>query len=78
MKCNVGRTEVDFAACKGERLHYFQVAESLLGQAAFEREIAPLRAIQDNYPKTILTMDPYTAGNYGGIEVVPMLDWLLQ
>ncbi len=75
---NIGRMKVDFVARKGNCLCYFQVAESLLGQDAFEREITPLRAIRDNYPKTILTMDPYTAGNYGGIEVVPMLDWLLQ
>ncbi len=75
---SISRTEVDFVARKGDLLHYYQVAESLIDPSAFEREFAPLRAMQDNYPKTILTVDLYTAGNYDGIEVVPVLDWLLQ
>lgn len=75
---NVGRTEVDFVTRKGDLLHYYQVTASLIDPSTFEREFAPLKAIQDNYPKTILTMDPYSAGNYDGIEVVHVLDWLLQ
>ena len=37
----------------------------------------PLLALQDNYPKLVLTLYSYTAGNYNGIQVVNLLDWLL-
>ena len=43
----------------------------------FEREMAPLKAIRDNYPKTVITLDPYTSGNYEGIHVINAIDWLL-
>ena len=43
----------------------------------FEREMAPLKAIRDNYPKTVITLDPYTTGNYEGIHVINAIDWLL-
>ena len=72
----VGNTEVDFVAEKNDRKYYFQVTASLTDEKTFEREITPLRNIQDNYPKTILTLDRFTLGNYEGIEVVSVVDWL--
>ena len=41
-------------------------------------EIAPLRNIRDNYDKMILTLDKVTLGNYEGIKVINLLDWLLD
>ena len=73
----VGASEVDFVARKGELLHYYQVTASLTEQTTFEREFAPLKAISDNYPKTVLTLDRFTTGNYNGIEAVNVVDWLL-
>ena len=32
----------------------------------------------DNYPKTILTLDRFTLGDYEEIEVINALDWLLK
>ena len=43
-----------------------------------KREMASLRRITDNYPKTIITLDKYTEGSYDGIEVVNAVDWLLN
>lgn len=74
----VGNTEVDFVAKKDDRYHYFQVTATMLDPATFEREITPLRNIRDNYPKTILTLDRMTLGNYDGIEAVNAVDWLLK
>ena len=74
----VGNTEVDFVAKKDDRYHYFQVTATMLDPATFEREITPLRNIRDNYPKTILTLDRMTLGNYDGIEAVNAVDWLLN
>lgn len=73
----VGGAEVDFVAKKDDRLHYFQVTASLTDEATFSREIIPLRNIRDNYPKTILTLDWFTLGNYDGIDAVNAVDWLL-
>lgn len=36
---------------------YYQVAASVLDPATFEREIAPLKKVNDHYPKFILSMD---------------------
>ena len=74
----VGQAEIDFVARQGELLHYYQVSASLTDESTFEREITPLRMVQDNYPKTILTLDRYTVGNYEGIEVVNAVDWFLH
>lgn len=72
----VGNAEVDFAAKKNDRIFYCQVTASMTDKATFEREMAPLRAISDNYPKTVLTLDRFTAGDYDGIEVVNVVDWM--
>lgn len=74
----VGNTEVDFVAKKDDRYQYFQVTATLLDPTTFEREITPLKNIRDNYPKTILTLDRMTLGNYDGIEVYNAVDWLLN
>lgn len=72
----VGTLEVDFVARKDEVTQYFQVSASLTEKKTFDREMASLRAIKDNYPKTILTLDKFTLGNYEGIEVKSVIDWL--
>lgn len=73
-----GQNEIDFVTRQGELLHYYQVSASLTEESTFDREITPLRLVQDNYPKTILTLDRFSAGNYDGIEVVNAVDWLAQ
>lgn len=73
----MGQTEVDFVAKKDDVIGYYQVTASLTEQMTFEREIRPLKKINDNYPKKILTLDRFTLGNYEGIEVLNAVDWLL-
>lgn len=74
----VGAAEVDFVATKGDNVFYYQVTASMVEESTFERELSPLRSIGDNYPKTVLTLDRFTPGNYEGIEVIHVIDWLLQ
>lgn len=74
----VGSTEIDFIARKRDDVHYFQVTASMVEEATFNREMAPLKALSDNYPKTIITLDRYTPGNYDGIKVINAIDWLLD
>ena len=80
-KVNVGKTgssEVDFVTKKNNEIIYYQVTASMIDQTTFERELAPLRSIKDNYKKIVLTLDKFTPGNYDGIEVVNAIDWLLK
>lgn len=74
----VGSTEVDFVTEKNGNVTYVQVTASMTDEKTFEREIAPLKAIRDNHPKKILTLDRFTAGNYDGITVKNVIDWLLE
>lgn len=73
----VGNTEVDFVAEKQGAYEYFQVTADMTAKETFDREIRPLENIRDNYEKTILTMDRLTPGNYNGIQVRHLLDWLI-
>lgn len=73
-----GNTEVDFIAKKDGIYTYFQVTASMVEESTFNREIRPLKQIQDNYEKIILTLDRFTLGNYDGIKVISVIDWLLE
>ncbi len=74
----VGTTEIDFVARKGEEILYYQVTASMTEESTFEREMRPLKSINDNYPKTVITLDRFSLGNYEGISVVNAIDWLLS
>lgn len=78
---NVGKVnnyEIDFIAKKDKAYTYFQVTASMIDENTFKREIRPLQNINDNYKKIILTLDRFTPGNYEGIEVINVIDWLLE
>lgn len=70
--------EVDFVARKDDIVEYYQTTALLTEQTTFDREISPLRKIDDNYQKVIITLDRFTLGNYDGIKVVNAVDWLLN
>lgn len=71
-----GNTEVDFAARRHDEIVYVQVTADMTARETFEREMRPLRDIRDNYAKIVLTLDHYTAGNYDGIRVMNVIEWL--
>lgn len=70
--------EIDFIAKKNNEYTYFQVTASMVEESTFEREITPLRDIKDNYQKIVLTLDEFTVGDYEGIKVINVIDWLLN
>lgn len=77
---NVGKVnnlEVDFVVKKENEIEYYQVATSLYDEKTKEREIDSLKAIKDNYNKTILTLDDYGIGKVDGINIVNLREWLL-
>lgn len=73
----LGNTEVDFVAEKQGVYAYFQVTADMTAEETFEREMRPLTLIRDNYEKIVLTADRMTVGNYNGIYVKNLIDWLL-
>lgn len=80
-KVNIGKygnSEVDFVAQKNGVLTYFQVTADMTNESTFEREMTPLKNIKDNYEKIVLTLDKFSVGNYEGIKVVNLIDWLLK
>lgn len=71
--------EVDFVAISPEETIYYQVAATTLEESTLVRELAPLRKIQDNYPKYLLTLDElFNNVDYEGIKKRNVLEWLLK
>lgn len=73
----VGTTEIDFVAQRGAETVYYQVAATLRSPETLERELRPLRAISDNYPKFIITLDDDPAADFAGIRTINAMDFLL-
>lgn len=71
----VGNQEIDFFVEKGDDKAYYQVSASILDQNTYQREIAPLKAVRDHYPKYIVTMDEVPMGE-DGIRQIPVMDFL--
>ena len=75
--------EVDFVAKKPENTVYYQVALTIRGESddrnrILDRELIPLKKINDNYPKYILTLDDDLDVDFDGIKKINVLDWLLN
>ena len=71
-------SEVDFIAVKQDEKKYYQVCLSLMDEKVKERELAPLKAIPDNYEKVILSMDKTYITDYEGIRFENIIDFLLK
>lgn len=79
-KVNIGKyenSEIDFVVQKQGIVTYFQVTADMTAKTTFDREMSPFYRIKDNYEKIVLTLDRFTLGNYEGIKVVNVIDWLL-
>lgn len=74
----IGETEVDFIAEKPDEKLYIQVTETMTGEATRERELRPLRLINDNYEKIVLSMDKSFIKSYEGIKAINIIDFLLE
>ena len=72
-----GDTEVDFIAEKPDKKVYIQVTESMATEETRDRELRPLKAINDNYEKIILSMDRDFIQSYEGIRSINLIDWLM-
>jgi predicted AAA+ superfamily ATPase len=70
--------EIDFIAEKhGEKI-YIQVAYKLESKQTVEREFSPLLAVEDHYPKYVVTMDDFWKDSIEGVRHVYIADFLLS
>ena len=76
--CSVGDTEVDFIVDPMGDPEYFQVTMNVSDPKILEREIRPLRELDNNYPKTIIVYDRYPLDDIDGVRIVNLMDWLLE
>ncbi len=67
--------EIDFVAVKRDERIYVQVCRNLPEES--DRESANLLEIKDHYPKYIVTLDEFAAGNINGVRIVHLADFLL-
>ena len=73
----VGRMEVDFVCQDVDNEIYIQVALTTKEKETLTRELKPLKAINNNYPKLLLTLDEEPETNYDGIRKINALEWLI-
>ncbi|MDR2562884.1 MAG: ATP-binding protein [Prevotellaceae bacterium] len=74
----VGEYEIDFIVKNIlNKFEYYQVTWSISDLKTAEREIRPLKSIDDNYPKYIISTDIISA-DIEGIEHINIVDWLLK
>lgn len=73
----VDHLEVDFVVVNQQGLTYYQVAATVRNIETLDRELAPLKRINDQYPKYILTLDDDPDADYDGIRRINVLQWLV-
>ncbi len=69
--------EIDFIIQDADDVIYIQVALSVREESTLERELKPLKNINDNYKKYLITLD-YDTNNYEGIKQISAIDFLLE
>ena len=75
---DVDGKEVDFVVWTSSYKAYYQVSTDISDAGTLKRELEPLKAIDDNYPKYLITMSNHFLKDADGINIVRFKDWLLE
>ncbi|MGI6392006.1 MAG: ATP-binding protein [Candidatus Izemoplasmatales bacterium] len=70
--------EIDFMAIKGSEKIYIQVSDNISREETLKREIAPLIAIKDAYPKIILANTTHPMTIKDGVKIFDLARWLID
>ena len=74
----IGDKEVDFIAARQDIKKYYQVTASMMEGIVRERELEPLKQIDDNYEKIVLSMDKTFIRDHNGIRIQNIIELLLE
>lgn len=72
----MGDAEIDFIVISNGQKKYYQVSLSVRDEATMRRELSPLAALPDSFPKYLITLDNDPVCFHDGIKQVYAPDWL--
>ena len=75
-KLRVG--EIDFVATRGDERLYIQATEDMTDSGTMKRELAPLQALRDAYPKMVVAMRGSYPTEIDGIQIIDAIDFFLH
>lgn len=69
--------EIDFIAVKDDKRLYIQVTDEMESSTTREREVAPLKSLQEEFPKMIVVRKGSYGTDIDGIAIVSARDFFL-
>jgi predicted AAA+ superfamily ATPase len=72
----LGEKEIDFIGEKDGKKIYIQTVYLIANEDVKNREFGNLLSVKDNYPKIVVSMDEFAAGEYEGIKHLNILEFL--
>lgn len=72
------KKEIDFIAIKHDEKIFIQVSQNIEDESTRLRELTPLLAVKEAYPKIVITRTGYPEYDIDGIKIIDVADWLLQ